>query len=277
MHIKKVGLIWTFSFGFALLAMQVGCSRSETPAESKSAATVQPAQTPAPALEAAKTPAATPVPAPKKRAPKAAPKTAPAVAKATPPEPTAPRITAAPPPKPQLKTVVFEAGTPLKIRTTSKLSTDSQNTGDTFAASLDEPLARDGWVVAEKGATVEGRILASDKGGRVQGTAHLDVVLDRLQTADGQSIRVSTRTVTVQAKSTKGKDAAKIGIGAGIGALIGGIAGGGKGAGIGAATGAGAGTAVVLSTRGDAAEIASESLLSFELSSPVTITEKQVE
>ncbi|MBI2818799.1 MAG: hypothetical protein HYX73_02380 [Acidobacteria bacterium] len=45
--------------------------------------------------------------------------------------------------------------------------------------------------------------------------------------------------------------------------------------GIGASAGAGAGTAVVLSTRGDAAEIGSETPLTFELQSPVTVAGKR--
>ncbi len=43
----------------------------------------------------------------------------------------------------------------------------------------------------------------------------------------------------------------------------------------GAATGAGAGTGVVLATRGEAAVIASETVLDFELRFPVTVTERK--
>ena len=84
----------------------------------------------------------------------------------------------------------------------------------------------------------------------------------------------STDSMTVQARTTKTKDATKVAIGTGIGAAVGAIAGGGKGAAIGAGAGAGAGTAVVLSTRGEAAEIGSETPLTFELQSPVTVGKK---
>jgi hypothetical protein len=77
----------------------------------------------------------------------------------------------------------------------------------------------------------------------------------------------------LEAQTSRRDDAAKVGIATGIGAAVGAIAGGGKGAAIGAATGAGAGTGVVLATRGDAAEIASETVLNFQLTSPVTVTE----
>ena len=56
----------------------------------------------------------------------------------------------------------------------------------------------------------------------------------------------------------------------GFGAIVGGK----KGAGIGAATGAGAGTGVVLATRGDPAVYPSETVITFKLRAPITVTEK---
>lgn len=173
------------------------------------------------------------------------------------------------------RSATLAEGTALQVRTTTTLSTDSHKSGDTFMTTLEEPLIQGGWVVAPEGATVEGRIVEADKGGRVQNVARLVIALDRLHTADGRTVEISTNSVTVQAKTTKGKDAAKIAIGTGIGAAVGAIAGGGKGAAIGTASGAGAGTAVVLSTRGDAAEIDGETVLNFRLRSPLTVAEKK--
>jgi hypothetical protein len=173
----------------------------------------------------------------------------------------------------QPRSITLDAGTALKVRTTSTLSTKSHNAGDTFAASLEEPLMQGSLVIAPKGSTVVGKVVESDPGGRVRGVASMAVVLDTIETADGLTVSLNTNPIRIEAQSTAGKDAAKVGIATGIGAAIGAIAGGGKGAGIGAATGAGAGTAVVLGTRGDAAEIAGETVLDFQLASPVTITE----
>jgi hypothetical protein len=172
----------------------------------------------------------------------------------------------------QPSSATLAAGTVLKVRTTTTLSTDSNKAGDTFLATLEDPLVQGTWVIAPEGSTVEGRIVDADKGGRVEGVARLTIALDRLHTADGQVVDISTHSMTLQAKTTKSKDATKVAIGTGIGAAVGAIAGGGKGAAIGAGAGAGAGTAVVLSTRGDAAEIGSETPLTFELQSPVTVT-----
>ena len=125
-------------------------------------------------------------------------------------------------------------------------------------------------MVAAKGSRVEGRIMESDKGGRVKGRAVIAVQLVQLHAA-GRDLKISTNTIEREAKGTKLKDAEKIGIGSGVGAAIGALAGGGKGAAIGAAAGAGAGTGVVLATRGAAAVIPSESVMIFELKSPLAI------
>jgi hypothetical protein len=99
--------------------------------------------------------------------------------------------------------------------------------------------------------------------------------LTSLTLADGREISIETNTHSIAAKTTKKKDATKIGIGAGIGAAIGAIAGGGKGAAIGAGVGGAAGTGATLATRGDSAVIASETLITFELTAPLQVTEKK--
>ena len=185
--------------------------------------------------------------------------------------PAAPQPAARPPAPP--RSVTLAAGTALKVRTTTPISTQSHNVGDPFDASLEEPLTQGDLVIAPRGATVQGKVLESDPGGRVSGVAHITVALDSIVTGEGQTVSLATDPIRIEAQRSRGEDAAKVGIATGIGAAIGAIAGGGRGAGIGAATGAGAGTGVVLATRGDAAEIASESVLDFQLTLPVTITE----
>jgi len=83
--------------------------------------------------------------------------------------------------------------------------------------------------------------------------------------------RISTETITREAASTKGKDAAKIGVGAGAGAVIGGIIGGGSGAATGAAIGGGAGTATVLATKGDEVRLPAGTPVMVTLTAPHTI------
>jgi len=104
--------------------------------------------------------------------------------------------------------------------------------------------------------------------------AMIALELTRINTADGQKIAVRTASFEKEAEKETKKDAAKVGLGAGIGAAIGAIAGGGRGAAIGAAAGGAAGTGAVLGTRGEPAELAVETRISFRLSSAVSVTEK---
>ena len=174
------------------------------------------------------------------------------------------------PPPPKVSAVTVRAGTPIKIRTETTLSTKTINTGDAFTATLAEPIIVEGQVVAPRGSQVEGVVAESDPGGRVKGVATISVRLTRLRVGN-RKIEIHTGTVVRRAHATKRKDAAKVGIGAGIGAAIGAIAGGGEGAAIGAASGGAAGTGLVLATHGEPAVIGSESLLTFKLTSPVTV------
>jgi hypothetical protein len=165
-------------------------------------------------------------------------------------------------------------GTAISIYTANTLSTKTNKDGERFVASLARPIVDGDWVIAKKGAPVEGVIVNSDPGGRVKGRASMTVELRSLQLADGRTVDLSSSSYTKVAKGTKKKDATKIGIGAGVGAAIGAIAGGGKGAAIGAGVGGAGGTGVVLATRGDPAVIPSESQLTFRVKEPVTVTKR---
>jgi hypothetical protein len=107
----------------------------------------------------------------------------------------------------------------------------------------------------------------------VKGRAQLAIRITQIDTADGQTIDVQSSVYGVEAASTKKKDAVKVGVGSAIGAAIGAVAGGGSGAAKGAAVGAGAGGGAVLATRGDPAVIPSETVVTFTLQNPVSVTE----
>jgi hypothetical protein len=239
---------------FVVLSCQRGAA---PPAAQQSQRTQQSFTESPPAAEMAKPPKAPPAPAAEMPKPRLAP----------------PAPAPAPPAPPPPKQATLAAGTPLTVRTTNTLSTKVVKTGERFLATLEEPLVSGTWVIAPKGSTVEGKIVEADEGGRVKGVASLTVALTGLTTADGRRVPIETNTVSVQAKSSVKKDVARTGIASGIGAAIGAIAGGGKGAAIGAGVGAGAGAAGTLATRGDPAVIPAETVLHFELTAPVTVTE----
>jgi hypothetical protein len=163
----------------------------------------------------------------------------------------------------------------LTVRLIESLSSDTNHAGDTFNATLDSELVADGFVIAEKGARVEGRIVKAERAGKVKGLSELSLELTHITTSDGQRVRIRTDSFDKEGPQSKGSDAAKIGAGAAIGAAIGAIAGGGKGAAVGAGVGGAAGTGGVLMTRGKPVTLPSETKISFRLSESVTLTERR--
>jgi hypothetical protein len=196
-----------------------------------------------------------------------------------PPAPTESSVTVkkeapAPPPPPKANTVTIVAGTMLSVRLQEALSSDRNMAGDSFQAVLEQPVVVDGFVIAEKGSRVEGKVLEVDRGGKVKGTARLVLEVTKINTSDGQRVAVQTSAFERKAEASKKSDAMKVGIGAAIGAAIGGIAGGGKGAATGAGVGGAAGAGQVLLTRGKDATLGVETRLSFRIQEPVTLTER---
>ena len=193
------------------------------------------------------------------------------------PEPAEPEASEPPPAEvgvPAPHSVTLAHGTQLRVRMGETLSTERNRPGDRFLATLEEPLVIDGFIIAERGARLEGEVVASDRGPRGGGVAHLAIRLIKLETADRQNIRIQTGLWNREGNSTAGRDAATILASTAIGAAIGAIAGGGKGAGIGAAAGGTAGTAGVLAARGPSATIPVETRLTFQVQQPVRITER---
>lgn len=162
-------------------------------------------------------------------------------------------------------------GTVVPVRTTSELSTARLANGSTFDGLLESDLKVGETVVASKGSRVTCVVVSSDPGGRVKGTASLGVTVRSIVGVKGAVIAVKSDTYSVDAESTKTKDAVRTGIATGVGAIIGGIAGGGSGAAKGAGAGAAAGVGVDLATRGAAASIPAETLIQFHLLSPATV------
>jgi len=202
-------------------------------------------------------------------------KSEPAPAPAPVTTPPAPEESVEPPAPQPAPSVTLQAGTMLPVRLGESLSSEHNQAGDTFTGTLDAPLSAGGFVIAERGARVEGRVIEAQKSGRVNGQARLALELTNLNTSDGQHVAIMTAILRKQATTMAAGD--QVGIvaaAAGIGAVIGAIAGGGKGAAIGAGAGGAAGAGGVVATRDKAVALPTESKLTFRLSAPVTITEQ---
>ena len=193
------------------------------------------------------------------QAPPAAP--TPAAAPATPPPPP-------PPPPPQKVTV--PSGTALAIRLVDPIDSEKNQTGDTFHATLNNPITVNGDTVIPSGSDVQGHLADVKSAGKFAGKSQVVLQLDSL-TSGGQTYNIQTDQYT-KAGSSRGKNTAeKVGAGAGIGALIGALAGGGKGAAIGAAAGGGLGAGAQTISKSQQIKLPSETVLNFTLQQPVTV------
>ena len=104
-----------------------------------------------------------------------------------------------PPPPPATLT----AGSKIRVRTTSTLSTKSNSAGETFVGTLDDAVMDGERVVFPAGSTVLGRVTFSDDGGRVKGVAKLGLEISQLETPNGEKVAVKVlQPVSQSATST---------------------------------------------------------------------------
>jgi hypothetical protein len=165
--------------------------------------------------------------------------------------------------------VTIPAGTVLAVRLQNTISSATANAGDQFEAVLDAPLVVKGQTVAEKGATVTGRVVEAKSSGRLHNSGYIRLTLASIE-VNGKSVPVQTSSVFAKGANHNKRNVALIGGGAGAGALIGGLAGGGKGALIGGLVGAGAGTGGAYATGKKDVAFTAERRLSFRLTQALT-------
>jgi hypothetical protein len=167
--------------------------------------------------------------------------------------------------------LTLKAGTFVTVRIDQMLSSDRNQVGDGFSATLTRPLVADGVVVAQRGQIIGGRVAEAQKAGRVKGVSRLAVQLTDLTLVDGQQVPIETELTNLTGPTSKARDAGAIAGTTVLGAAVGGAADLGPGAAIGAGAGLIAGTVGVLLTRGHPTVIYPESVLTFRLAEPVTI------
>lgn len=172
--------------------------------------------------------------------------------------------------KPKPQPIVVPAGTTLTVRVGQALSSKTSQSGQTFIATLAQPVSVEGRTAIPAGSTVSGTVVTAKSKGKIKGEGELSLALTSV-TVNGQSYDIQTGVLDQTVKGKGKRTAVTTGGGAAGGALIGGIAGGGKGAGIGALVGAGAGLLGGAMTGNQQIEIPAESALSFRMSAPLTL------
>ncbi|MGD0014449.1 MAG: hypothetical protein ABSD56_08510 [Bryobacteraceae bacterium] len=194
------------------------------------------------------------------------------MSRGTDPDPAYATSDQAPAPMPPAR-LTIRPGTFIAVRLDQELSSDQNDAGDAFSATLVRPVVVDGVVVAQPGQVLGGRVVEAQKAGRVQHVSRLGIELTDLTLVDGQQVRIQSQLMSLSGPTSRGRDATAIVGTTGLGAAIGAAAeGGGVGAGIGAAAGAAAGVVGVLLTRGHPTVLDPETMLTFRITAPVAIS-----
>jgi hypothetical protein len=171
------------------------------------------------------------------------------------------------------KEVTIPEGSEFEVMLDKTLASNRNHAGDSFAASLSQPVVEDGKTIIPAGAHVAGRVVDAKDSGRLHVPARLSVALSSVE-VDGKSYDIDTNTIGKTGPNHNKRNLGFIGGGAAGGALIGGLARGGKGALIGSAIGAGAGTAGAAATGKKDISLRAETRLRFYLLRSVTVTVK---
>lgn len=103
-------------------------------------------------------------------------------------EEPSPVPTPAPPPS---RSATLRPGSDLAVRLLQTLSPDRVQPGDVFQGVIAEPVVADGFVIAERGAPVTGRVVQVQNGS-------ITLRLLNIETADGQRLEVSTEPWSIR-------------------------------------------------------------------------------
>jgi hypothetical protein len=166
---------------------------------------------------------------------------------------------------------VVPAGTTLTVRMVDSVDSERDSVGQTYRASLDEPvLDSEGRTLIARGADVKVKLVDDQQSGKIEGKTVLTLDIVSVN-VNGRDVDVDTSAITEESSSRTARSGKVIGGTAALGAIIGALAGGGKGAAIGAASGAGVGTAAQVATKGQRVRIPSETRLTFTLQQPLRL------
>jgi hypothetical protein len=146
--------------------------------------------------------------------------------------------------------LTLKAGTFISVRVNQSLSSDKSQVGDAFTGTLVRPIVVDGFVVAQAGQTLAGKVFDVKKAKQAAGMSHLGIQVTDLTLVDGQPAPVQTALIGRNGPPKEGGDSAATTT---------------------AAAGAGAPTIGVLETHDHATLITPESVLTFRIDSAVNI------
>jgi hypothetical protein len=178
----------------------------------------------------------------------------------------------------------LRAGTLLKTKLISTLSTSTTVEGTKFTAAVTEPIERNGRVIIPVGSILEGRVTEVHGGMRISGSALLHLETNNVTLPDGTHYIVHAQVIdtgksdfnvtdegTLKKKGHTKETLAVMGGVTGAGAVSGAMIGGGVGAAVGAGIGAGVSTIIWLK-QDRQATLEKDVQLVFSLTAPMILT-----
>jgi hypothetical protein len=102
------------------------------------------------------------------------------------------------------------AGTQIQVRFIDNLNSETAREGDTFRATLEEPIMAGEQILYGKDADVAGRVVFAHPSGRLSDPGELDLVLTEISMG-GRSYPVNTDPFKVKGESHAKSNAGKIG------------------------------------------------------------------
>jgi hypothetical protein len=170
------------------------------------------------------------------------------------------------------ETFNLPAGSSIRVRLNQTIDSRRNRPGDRFTATLNGPILIGGREAIPNGTQFVGHVTDARHSGRFKGRAVVGLTLDSF-TIDGEEYQIDTAPDRRASTRHRKRNFAFIGGGAAAGAGIGALVGGGVGAAVGAGAGAGAGATTAFFTGKKNVAIRAETILSFRLREPVTVTE----
>jgi len=170
--------------------------------------------------------------------------------------------------EPERQPLTVATGTRLRIRLNDSLSSHSNHAGDSFSATLAEPVIVDGETALASGTRVLGTVTQAEVP-KIGGRAKLSLRFDSVE-AGGEPLPLDA-VFAASGKSERMKDAAIIGGGTIVGAVLGDEVEHGEGGVLGAVAGGIAGALGAKKTQGKPVVVPAGSELTLELRAPVTV------
>jgi len=179
-------------------------------------------------------------------------------------------LKASPQPAEPIK-IVIPAGTPLKVQLNQFIRTSTHRSGQTFFATLKDPVSVGDQFLLQDGRPLIGPLVQSQESGHFSGSALIELQLTRMIMPDGATMPLSTEPFKKLGSAHFMRNIGLIGLGVILGAGLGNVFGELSGALIGLGLGGGTGAVLAYVTGKEDLFIKAGTEIVFKLSKPIAM------